>query len=303
MKLKVLGSLILTTLLFALAQGQTADGWHILESSNGEFDVAVPSRYLVYDNERWSDVRIAGGGDGAFFDLSFRKTNDGDDRIRELQKKPAERGEDSGFKVDEAKVHTYKLKDDKAFQFSIFVATRKGYYTISVTSASSENPVLKAILGSIRLGGQRLLTDEKGVPPKAMATLNVNSLKTSEIIREALKAKQTEKIAVVDGSVSILDDPPGNRGKFYSREVIILQKPYATYSDEARRSNVSGTVRLRVLLKGNGQIGRIIVLKGVPAGLTKQAVKAASALKFFPAEVLGIPTDSEVTIEYGFNVY
>jgi hypothetical protein len=47
----------------------------------------------------------------------------------------------------------------------------------------------------------------------------------------------------------------------------------------------------------------IIVLSGLPGGLTERAVEAARRIKFFPATKDGRPVSMFIQLEYNFNLY
>ena len=83
----------------------------------------------------------------------------------------------------------------------------------------------------------------------------------------------------------------------------IIAKPKAAYTDDARANNVQGDVRLKVTLLANGQVGSITVVKGLPDGLTEQAIAAARQLRFQPAKIDGVPVPKTITIDYSFTIY
>ena len=83
----------------------------------------------------------------------------------------------------------------------------------------------------------------------------------------------------------------------------ILAKPEATYTDEASRNHISGTVLLEVMFAETGQITNIRVLRGLPHGLTESAVAAARRIKFAPAELEGKQVDYPVRIVYSFELH
>ena len=83
----------------------------------------------------------------------------------------------------------------------------------------------------------------------------------------------------------------------------VLSKPKAQYTDAARTNNVQGTVRLKITLLANGNVGSITPLNSLPYGLTDQAIAAARQIKFEPRKVNGIAQPSIVTFEYGFSIY
>ncbi|MFN0280047.1 MAG: TonB family protein [Pyrinomonadaceae bacterium] len=83
----------------------------------------------------------------------------------------------------------------------------------------------------------------------------------------------------------------------------ILSKPRPLYTDAARQANVQGTVILRVTFLASGQIGRIMAVKGLPNGLTEQAVAAARRITFEPAKRDGVPQTVTRQLEFPFTIY
>ncbi len=94
---------------------------------------------------------------------------------------------------------------------------------------------------------------------------------------------------------------------FRSREVtkraVLLSRPEAGYTAEARQNESQGTVRIRAVLSSSGEVTNIQVLDGLPFGLTEQAIAAARQIKFTPALKDGRAVSQYVTIEYVFNLY
>lgn len=88
-----------------------------------------------------------------------------------------------------------------------------------------------------------------------------------------------------------------------TRGVMILSKPRAVYTDDARVNQISGNVILRVTFKKNGKIGKIAVVKGLAGGLTQQAIDAAKGIKFEPARNKGKAYTVTRNIEYTFTLY
>jgi TonB family protein len=82
----------------------------------------------------------------------------------------------------------------------------------------------------------------------------------------------------------------------------ILAKPAPSYTKEARRNGVQGLVVLKVLLSSDGQISRIRLHRGLPAGLTENAIRAACKIRFKPAINAGQPVSRWVTVEYVFRL-
>ena len=83
----------------------------------------------------------------------------------------------------------------------------------------------------------------------------------------------------------------------------IISTPRPEYTDAARRSNVSGRIRMLVLCTATGRVTHTRILRGLGYGLNENAVKAARAIQFSPALENGKPISSVVVIEYGFTLY
>ncbi|HYG11770.1 MAG TPA: energy transducer TonB, partial [Pyrinomonadaceae bacterium] len=106
--------------------------------------------------------------------------------------------------------------------------------------------------------------------------------------------------------------PGGNGGIDYgrtfrvgevTRKAQILSKPEPLYTEAARRNQVTGTVRLRLVLSASGQVTGITPVTKLPDGLTEKAIEAARKIGFTPAEKDGRKVSQYVTIEYNFNIY
>jgi len=83
----------------------------------------------------------------------------------------------------------------------------------------------------------------------------------------------------------------------------ILSKQKAAYTDQARVNNVQGAVTLRVTFLASGGIGSITTIKGLPYGLTENAIAAARNLKFEPQMVNGQPQTVSRPVTFSFNMY
>jgi TonB family protein len=83
----------------------------------------------------------------------------------------------------------------------------------------------------------------------------------------------------------------------------LLSKPEPHYSEEARKSGVTGTVILRVIFSSTGQITQIRAVHTLPFGLTERAIAAAREIKFQPAIKGGRPVSVYMQLEYNFNLY
>jgi len=102
-------------------------------------------------------------------------------------------------------------------------------------------------------------------------------------------------------------DAGGSFGVFTSsqltKKAIITFKPEPGYSEEARKQNVTGVVRLRAVLAPDGRVRHIVAIRRLPAGLTEKAIAAARQIRFEPASINGTPVAQYVVLEYNFNIY
>ena len=88
-----------------------------------------------------------------------------------------------------------------------------------------------------------------------------------------------------------------------TRKAVITSKPEPSFTEEARKNNVTGYVRLKMILGANGNVSNIQVVKGLPDGLTERAIAAAHQIRFQPAQKDGRSVSQWVTVEYSFNIY
>ncbi len=83
----------------------------------------------------------------------------------------------------------------------------------------------------------------------------------------------------------------------------ILSRPAPSYTEEARKNQVQGTVTLRVVLAASGSVTNISVVRGLPDGLSERAIEAARRIKFTPAQKDGHAVSQSATVEMNFSVY
>lgn len=86
-------------------------------------------------------------------------------------------------------------------------------------------------------------------------------------------------------------------------KVVISLRPPPRYTARARHNDTAGTVTLRLVLAASGGVTDIEVLKGLPDGLTENAIEAARKIKFSPATKDGRPVSQRVIVFYTFTVH
>jgi protein TonB len=80
----------------------------------------------------------------------------------------------------------------------------------------------------------------------------------------------------------------------------LLKEVRAQYSDAARRANLEGEVELEIVIRRDGSVGDVKVLKGLGMGLNEQAIQAVRQWRFSPARLKGAAVDVivEVAVEF-----
>jgi tetratricopeptide (TPR) repeat protein len=100
---------------------------------------------------------------------------------------------------------------------------------------------------------------------------------------------------------------PGQRQVFSGKEVTtkarVLSKPEPTYTEEARKNQITGTVVLVAIFALDGKVKAIRAIKTLPGGLTEMAMVAARQIRFVPALKDGKPVSMFMHLEYNFNLY
>lgn len=92
-------------------------------------------------------------------------------------------------------------------------------------------------------------------------------------------------------------------GRDVTQKARVLSKPEPQYTESARKYSVQGTVILRAVFTGSGEVNNIKVVKGLPHGLTERALRAAREIKFSPAQKDGRDVSMFLQLEYNFNLY
>jgi len=107
----------------------------------------------------------------------------------------------------------------------------------------------------------------------------------------------------VDNNAGAAPEETIYRRRELSTPAVILSKPNVRYTEQARLHSTSGVVRLRVVLAATGKVTRVEVIKGLPDGLTENAISVACRIKFKPATKDDRPVSQAVMVEYAFKVY
>jgi TonB family protein len=83
----------------------------------------------------------------------------------------------------------------------------------------------------------------------------------------------------------------------------VLKQRDPEYSEAARKERIQGTVTLMLIVDATGTPTKIRIINPVGGGLDSQAVRAAEAWRFKPAEKDGQPVAVEIALEVDFHLY
>jgi protein TonB len=74
------------------------------------------------------------------------------------------------------------------------------------------------------------------------------------------------------------------------------------YTDAARKAHISGVVVVEAVVNKQGEVEQVKVLKGLPMGLSEQAVEAVKKWRFKPGTLNGEPVDVIFSLTVNFTL-
>jgi|KBSSwiStaDraftv2_1062776.scaffolds.fasta_scaffold424265_2 TonB family protein len=152
-----------------------------------------------------------------------------------------------------------------------FFATDNHLYTFAAYGAALNDPRVKKFFSSLKLGKKRAVgkevSDGPGVPAEPADTSTAYT------------------------------------GRQVDQKVRMALKPEPQYTETARMNAITGTVVLKCIFNANGMVTNLIVVTGLPHGLTEQSIQAAQNIKFIPAMKEGKYVSMWMQLEYEFNLY
>jgi len=85
---------------------------------------------------------------------------------------------------------------------------------------------------------------------------------------------------------------------------VVLREKKPQYTSDAMRAKVQGTVLLECVVKPDGSVGDVKVVRSLDStfGLDLEALKAAQQWRFKPGTRMGEPVRVAITIEMSFTL-
>ena len=82
----------------------------------------------------------------------------------------------------------------------------------------------------------------------------------------------------------------------------LLHEVKPLYTDEARRRTIEGDVVLEIVVRRDGSVGNVTVVRSLGAGLEQRAIDAVRQWKFSPAKRMGAAVDVVVEVSVAFKL-
>jgi protein TonB len=83
---------------------------------------------------------------------------------------------------------------------------------------------------------------------------------------------------------------------------VAINRAKPDYTDTARKAHISGVVVVEAIVNKQGQVEQVKVLKGLPMGLSDQAVEAVKKWRFKPGTLNGEPVDVIFSLTVNFTL-
>lgn len=279
----------------ANAASQTDATWKRFTGKNEELSFLMPGEASVYENSistfglrRLERVYRSFSYGSAFLVVSYDNFKSIDDVASNFKKRHLDQGKMTferevaldNFKGKQYGVALYELVGT----VQCFVVKNHAY-AVAILQAN-DNPVWKQYfltsLSLIKNGDNAPRDVAKGVAePQKPAANQASNLSDSG--RNAIKDNAASN-AVFSSKDGI-------------RRAIIISKPEPI----GRQSVISGTVILRAVLSASGEVTKIRLVKGLPGGLSDDAIEAARIIRFIPARKDGRFVSQFIQIEYNFQ--
>lgn len=291
-------TIVILSLLVSVAHAsshQTGSKWRRVMTTDHAFSILMPANIdaevfqktsLKISGEKIKVRRVAGAySNGAAFIIQIYEAKDPHRVLEDLMDIEKIRATDlSSFNYAGFPGQQQVTKYKDLYAVTQYIIIQKRLYTIEAVARDEHNPGINRFLSSLKL-----------TPPIKLGGSNVDGTAL-----EVAPAESDEKAIAQTSEVDVSQAVAPTRT---TRKAVILYRSEPSFTEEARKRNIEGVVRLRVVLTSWGRVANIEVQKGLNGGLTERAVEAARHIKFLPAEKDGRLVSQYITIEYNFNFY
>jgi TonB family protein len=292
----------------------TTEKWERYTYAGEEFSVEMPEMPFVFETSRSVGPRESEAvrtfglySDGVvYFVTSFDNPREGEtlDYFAAYESSNPNFRAARDIKLGGFEGREYESTGGIRLRERVFRAKRHAY-RVRAMSYGVEDPRITRFLDSFALGGKPAGVRIYEPPPPLAYGLPVKQPPATPPGpgRVGGNTGQAQAPGVGEGQKPAhVAGEPYKQGEV-ERKAIIVFKPEPSFTEEARRNNVTGVVRLRVVFTDDGKVKGISVIKVLPDGLTEKAINAARHILFFPAQFDARNVSQYATLEYNFNIY
>lgn len=298
-----LGSLVV--LGAATCLGQQREVWQSISNKGVEFAAHIPPDMIVI-NEDDDYPRLILSSQDVRLDITVKPNLGKKDVALATATRTAADSGITPFELGEVYGRVSMSERPNRFATVINASSAKKIYFVAAYARVKDHPKVSRFLASLKFGGKQLLTIPNIESEPAGKAIEIDDLKSSEIVREFMKVPKNNKAEIrfesLDPAVPSAFGPNGEARQSdpnETRSLIILRIPKPAYSPLSS-SRVSGSVTVQVTMLASGQIGAIVADPKLDRGLAESAVEAARQIKFIPATVNGKPVDVRRKFVYSF---
>jgi TonB family protein len=173
---------------------------------------------------------------------------------------------------------------------NVNVSDTRGITPLIIAAAEGRTEFVKLLLSK---GADVNAKDKNGATALSYAKAKGHVEIVKLLVKSGGAGVEIDK-ALIPDRISPIDTLPKQLNRIEARP---------TYTDEARRNEVTGAVRFRILVAADGTIKKAKLLSGLPYGLTEQATQALKKLKVEAGINEGRPVDYWLAIQYTFAIY
>jgi hypothetical protein len=277
--------------------------WMRVQSDDGEFSVELPPNVNFFFEDTGAMPPQNGGGLylkgmrllNAYVDQTLISVEFYEERKETLDRFFADDSAEpkgSDFKRTKSEIRKGNnivrqviQENNSSYMIRQYFRSKKHIYILTAASRQKETKSMRRFLDSLIFKPDSMEDPDPSIP-------RLSSLKSSaiDVITKNVKPSSKEEIA------KLMESSPGSN-------FLLLSKARPSYTDNARQSNVQGTIQLRISCSVNGFTPKIEVIKALPQGLLRQAIFAAMRIKFLPEEEFGKSVQVEKVVEYTFTIY
>lgn len=273
---------IVSVAIDAVAQTPKIDesAWITVASEKAEFSLRMPKSTLVHvdETERFPRTTLFGFDGGVSIRFVRTKTPLARETFRASTFAPSAKAVAAEQKIEDVDLRTV-ISNAETYRLNISAASDSKFYLLLISGASKDDPAIAYVLRSIRIKGKPIVESKDGPERDDNAPIELNSLKTSPEIAEALKAKR-----------------PKWNGK-------VTYEPLAAYKktepDKSVREPVEltalrpkfnfvpmlkgGLIRFSVVFKADGTIGDMTFYSDADRSILAAYADGAREMRFLPA--------------------